>query len=219
MTRDEAPDSNRGQDRQETCASSTAMDPGPMRLALQRMGLLQEGQGAVLTPLAGGIASDIWKVELPDRIVCIKRALHRLKVKADWFVPVERNLYEWRYYEIAGRAAPGAAPGLVAQDTEGYLFVMEYLDPAVYPLWKHQLRDGLADTFFAAKVGQRLATIHPVLRGTPRLPAVPTDAFFMHHAWSRILKQLPVCTPISKHAFSPSSTPLCRPSTRWCMET
>jgi len=110
------------------------MDPEPMRLALIRLGLLQEGGQVSLTPLTGGIASDIWKVDLPSSTLCIKRALHRLKVKADWFVPIERNLYEWSYLEIADRAAPGSAPRLVARDTKAYLFVMEYLEPERYPL-------------------------------------------------------------------------------------
>ncbi len=155
------------------------MDPEPMRLALRRLGLLREGEEATLTPLTGGIASDIWKVDLPQRTVCIKRALHRLKVKADWFVPVERNLYEWLYYEIAGRAAPGAAPGLVARDTEAYFFVMEYLEPGSYPLWKHQLRDGLADVGFAARVGRRLAAIHSYTAARHEIAGLfPTDAIF-----------------------------------------
>lgn len=156
-----------------------APDPEPMRQALIRLGLLAEGEDAVLTPLSGGIASDIWKVDLPRRTICIKRALHRLKVKADWFVPIERNLYEWKYYEIAGRAAPGAAPGLVAQDREAYFFVMEYLHPDEYPLWKTQLRDGLTDASFAAEVGRRLAKIHEYTAARPHLAAeFPTDAIF-----------------------------------------
>jgi len=150
-----------------------------MRQALIRLGLLNEGDDALLTPLGGGIASDIWKVDLPKRTVCIKRALHRLKVKADWFVPIERNLYEWKYYEIAGRATPGAAPGLVAQDREAYFFVMEYLRPEEYPLWKAQLRDGQADASFAAEVGQRLAKIHAYTAARPQMAEeFPTDRIF-----------------------------------------
>ena len=155
------------------------MDPEPMRLALQRLGLLHEGEEAVLTPLTGGIASDIWKVDLPHATVCIKRALHRLKVKVEWLVPIERNLYEWRYYEIADTAAPGAAPRLIARDTEAYLFVMEYLEPKDYPLWKHQLRDGLANVQFAAQVGRRLATIHSYTAARRDIAdQFPTDAIF-----------------------------------------
>lgn len=159
--------------------SVPGMDPEPMRLALIRLGLLQEGEQATLTPLTGGIASDIWKVELSSRTLCIKRALHRLKVKADWFVPIERNLYEWSYLEIADRAAPGSAPQLVARDTEAYLFVMEYLDPGHHPLWKHQLRDGIADAAFATDVGRRLVTIHAYTAARPEIGGqFPTDAIF-----------------------------------------
>ncbi|HEO71915.1 MAG TPA: aminoglycoside phosphotransferase family protein [Candidatus Hydrogenedentes bacterium] len=155
------------------------MDPEPMRLAIHSLGLLRDGEEAVLTPLTGGIASDIWKVDLPCETVCIKRALHRLKVKADWFVPIERNLYEWLYYEIADRAAPGSAPRLIARDTEAYLFVMEYLEPAEYPLWKNQLRDGVTDAQFAAEVGRRLATIHSYTAARPEVgEQFPTDAIF-----------------------------------------
>ena len=156
-----------------------AMDAQPMRQALHRLGLLSDEKEATLTPLPGGIASDIWKVELPHATVCIKRALHRLKVKADWFVPIERNLYEWLYYEIADRAAPGAAPRLVARDTEAYLFVMEYLEPESYPLWKHQLRDGLTDVGFSIEVGKRLATIHSYTAARRDIAdQFPTDAIF-----------------------------------------
>jgi tRNA A-37 threonylcarbamoyl transferase component Bud32 len=157
MTADDAGGARPRTGSTESISTSPAMDPEPMRLALRRLGLLQDGEEALLTPLAGGIASDIWKVDLPRRTVCIKRALPKLKVKADWFVPIERNLYEWLYYEIAETAAPGSAPGLVARDTEGYLFVMEYLPPDDYPLWKNQLRDGLADARLRRSVGERLA--------------------------------------------------------------
>ena len=159
--------------------TAPVMDPEPMRLALKRLGLLHEGEEATLTPLTGGIASDIWKVDLPRRTVCVKRALHRLKVKADWFVPIERNQYEWLYYEIADRAAPGAAPRILARDTEMYLFVMEYLEPQHYPLWKLELHDGLADSGFAAQVGRRLGTIHSYTASHRDIAdQFPTDAIF-----------------------------------------
>ncbi|MBN1855767.1 MAG: phosphotransferase [Dehalococcoidia bacterium] len=151
-----------------------------MREALVKLGLVQDGSTAILTPLPGGIASDIWKVELPGDTLCIKRALHKLKVKANWFVPVERNLYEWKYYEIAQQAAPGVSPGLVAQDATAYLFVMQYLEPDRYPLWKNQLRDGGTDTAFARQVGTRLAAIHSytAARITQLAEEFPTDAIF-----------------------------------------
>ena len=35
-----------------------------------------------------------------------------------------------------------AAPRMVGQNSAAGLFVMEYLDPAMYPVWKDQLREG-----------------------------------------------------------------------------
>ena len=49
----------------------------------------------IVAPLAGGVSSDIWRVDLARGPVCIKRALPRLKVAAVWEAPVERNRYEF----------------------------------------------------------------------------------------------------------------------------
>jgi Ser/Thr protein kinase RdoA (MazF antagonist) len=51
-------------------------------------------------------------------------------------------------------------PKVIAHDAESGLFVMQYLDPALHPLWKNELREGRADAAFAAAVGAALATIH-----------------------------------------------------------
>jgi len=131
-----------------------------MLSALLRLGVIEDTRQAHLSPLTGGIASDIWKVELPDRTLCIKRALHQLKVSVEWLVPVERNLYEAKYYEVSNLAWPGIAPRLIAQDTEQYLLVMEYLEPNEHPLWKNLLRDEIIDASFAAEIGCRLAAVH-----------------------------------------------------------
>ena len=38
---------------------------------------------------------------------------------------------------------PEAVPRVLYEDQSAGLFVMEYLPPARYPVWKEQLRDGL----------------------------------------------------------------------------
>jgi hypothetical protein len=40
------------------------------------------------------VSSDVYRADLPVRSVCVKRALAKLKVAADWRAPVERN--RWR---------------------------------------------------------------------------------------------------------------------------
>ena len=65
--------------------------------------------------LAGGVSSDIWRVDLARGTVCVKGALPRLRVSQVWEAPVERNRYEYEWLRIAGAAAPGAAPRVFAE--------------------------------------------------------------------------------------------------------
>ena len=127
---------------------------------LQRHGLLNDVKGGTFEVLTGGVASDIWKVTTNDGAYCVKRALPKLKVEADWFVPVERNRYEVAWYQIANEIIPGSAPRVLAHDDVAMLFAMEYLDPQTYKLWKAELRDGHADTQQAAQAGRFLGRIH-----------------------------------------------------------
>ena len=55
---------------------------------------------------------------------------------------------------------PGAVPAVLAEDAGAGMFVMEYLEPDVHPVWKSQLRDGVIEPQFAALVGARIAQIH-----------------------------------------------------------
>jgi aminoglycoside phosphotransferase (APT) family kinase protein len=142
------------------------------------MGLLHAGS-ATGEHLTGGVSSDIWRIDRPGGAICVKRALAKLRVAADWHAPVDRNRYEARWMQQANAAIPGAAPSLLGQDEAAGLLAMEYLSPADHKLWKAQLRDGHADPSFAAAVGDRIGRIHAT---TARQPALaeqfPTDAIF-----------------------------------------
>ncbi len=147
--------------------------------ALRRMGLLTTGAPVRAERLAGGVSSDIWRVDLPDGPICLKRALARLRVAAEWRAPVERNLYEARWMARAGAAAPGCVPALLGQDGQTGALAMAYLPPASYHLWKARLRAGHADPAFAGAVGIALARIHAASAADPSTPAAfPTDAIF-----------------------------------------
>jgi aminoglycoside phosphotransferase (APT) family kinase protein len=140
---------------------------------VQRAGL---GTPIRMEPLTGGVSSDIWRVELPRRMVCVKRALPRLRVAQLWEAPIERNRYEREWLQIAQAAAPSSAPQVLAWDDAAGLFAMEYLD---FPVWKPMLREGRADAAFAAAVGSRLAAIHSATAGErPLAERFRTDAIF-----------------------------------------
>jgi aminoglycoside phosphotransferase (APT) family kinase protein len=147
--------------------------------ALRRMRLLRAGESAHYTPLTGGVASDIWRVETPARVFAVKRALPKLRVAADWRAPVERNTYEVKWMRTAGAVMPSAVPEILGHDPQNGLFAMSYLEPARYPVWKNLLRDGQADEAFAAEVGRRIGAIHAATAHHPEIAAdFPTDATF-----------------------------------------
>lgn len=140
--------------------------------ALDRMKLYGAVAGERLT---GGVSSDIWRIDLPSGPICVKRALAKLRVAADWHAPVERNVYEARWM----RRAEGFAPRLLGQDEASGTLAMEFLPPEDHPLWKNQLRDGLADAAFAARVADALVTIHAKTAADPGVASeFPTDAIF-----------------------------------------
>jgi aminoglycoside phosphotransferase (APT) family kinase protein len=152
--------------------------PAEILASLRRMGLW-DGAPVSGEALTGGVSSDIWRIDLPSGAVCVKRALAKLKVAADWHAPVGRNRYEAAWMRAASAAVPGATPALLGQDEAAGALAMQFLPAAAYPLWKIQLRDGHADPHFAESVGSRLGRIHAATAADPSLAAAfPTDAIF-----------------------------------------
>jgi aminoglycoside phosphotransferase (APT) family kinase protein len=128
--------------------------------SLQQLGLITADESPPMMALSGGVSSDIWRVDLAQGPVCVKRALPRLKVEALWEAPVARNAYECAWIETVAKIYPQAVPNIIAHDSDAGLFVMQYLDPAHYPVWKERLHAGEAQPAFAARVGTTLAGIH-----------------------------------------------------------
>ncbi len=135
-----------------------------LRIALERMGLLRPGEAFSAEILAGGVSSDILRIDLPARSprlsFCFKRALAKLKVAADWRAPVERNHAEVEWMRVAEEQAPGSVPRILGEDEQAGAFAMEYLAPAAHPVWKNELRDGNIQTETAAAVARIIAAIH-----------------------------------------------------------
>ena len=157
---------------------SAEKPPPDILAALRRMRLLGESD-APGKRLTGGVSSDIWRIDLPGGPICVKRALAKLRVAADWQAPVERNRYEAAWMHRANAAIPGSAPALLGQDEASGALAMQFLPLSDHPLWKAQLRDGNADPLFAAHVASSLVRIHAATAADPTTAAeFPTDRIF-----------------------------------------
>jgi aminoglycoside phosphotransferase (APT) family kinase protein len=150
---------------------NAAQPDGRLIDALVRAGLIADPAEAGFDALAGGVSSDIWKVTSPEGTFCVKRALAKLKVAADWNAPVERNRYEVAWTRIAHDIVPGAVPEILYHDDAEMFCAMSYLDPADHRLWKTELRDGRADPAQAAEVGRCLGRIHAATANNPQVAA------------------------------------------------
>ena len=150
-----------------------------IRDALTRMALVSTHQTLRLTPLAGGVSSDIWQAETPGRTFCVKRALAKLKVTADWRAPVGRNRSEVAWFREAAKIVPEAVPAILGEDAKAGAFAMAWLPPDRFPVWKALLRDGTADPSTARAGGDVLGRIHAATADREDLAAAfANDATF-----------------------------------------
>lgn len=143
--------------------------PAEILEALKRGGFLAEDAQVRLEPLAGGVSSDVFRLETPQGVYCVKRALPRLRVAADWRAPVERSHYEVEWLRASRASAPGAIPEVLHEDQDAHLFVMTYFPPEAHSVWKADLAAGMIDLDFAARVGGLLAALHAGVAGDPVL--------------------------------------------------
>jgi aminoglycoside phosphotransferase (APT) family kinase protein len=142
-------------------------------------GLIERGDATRWTPLAGGVSSDIWRVDVGGKSWCVKRALAQLRVAAEWKAPVERNAFEWDYMQVANAIAPCHVPQPIAHDPARGLFAMAWLAPDQHRLWKDELLAGRVDPADAAAMGDLLGRIHAATARDPSLPVrFATDASF-----------------------------------------
>lgn len=133
-------------------------------------------------PLTGGVASDIARVDLPQGPVCVKFALPKLKVAADWFAPVHRNRAEYEWLATAGAVAPNAVPRLLGRSAPLNGFAMEFLQGEKVYLWNAALLASAPPRGEAALVADVLGRIH----AASSAPGFDTAPFQNHDDFNAI---------------------------------
>lgn len=111
-------------------------------------------------PLTGGVASDIAMVRKGDDKACVKFALAKLKVAAEWHAPVHRNAAEYAWLKVAADVVPEAGLKLYGRSDTDHGFAMEFLQGEEVYLWKDVLLAGQAPKGEAALMANMLGKIH-----------------------------------------------------------
>lgn len=164
----------------ETTAPLDTLSNSGLLEALRGCGLVGSSENATFSPLAGGVSSDIFQVDIEGgRTLAVKRSIPRLRVAAEWLAPVERAAGEVRWLRLVREIDPRLAPRVLAEIPEISVFAMEFLDPANHPVWKDTMAGGRVDPGFAAAVGRDLALVHGRTAGRSEVAeAFTTDECF-----------------------------------------
>ena len=136
---------------------------------LKARGFLPADAAPELHSLTGGVSSDVFRLDTAQGPVCVKRALAKLRVAADWRAPVERSHYEVEWLKTARAFAGDAVPQVLFEDEAASLFVMSFFDPATHSVWKSDLAEGRVDVGFAGQVGALLAAVHAGAAGSAEI--------------------------------------------------
>ncbi|WP_135077089.1 aminoglycoside phosphotransferase family protein [Terasakiella sp. SH-1] len=127
---------------------------------IEQLGIGNAQDVTEVTPLTGGVASDIARVTVGGRQLCIKFALAKLKVKEDWQAPVHRNAAEYAWLKVAAEMQPKGAVKLFGQSDELHGFAMEFVSGDGVYLWKEAMLEGDSAGEEAEMVGDALGHIH-----------------------------------------------------------
>jgi aminoglycoside phosphotransferase (APT) family kinase protein len=175
-----------------TDAAGPVDDRSEIRAGLLAMGLIGPAEAVHIQPLSGGVSCDVYRVDLAARTICLKRALPKLRVKADWRASTERAASEVNWLTLAAQIVPDSVPAVLGEDRARHMFAMAYLPPEEFPVWKARLADGHIEPAFAALVGTTLARFHAATAGRPEIAlafandpqflALRLDPFLLHVA-------------------------------------
>ena len=120
-------------------STSAAEEEYEIGESLQAMHLVKPYQAFYAERLSGGVSCDVYLIEIGGETYCLKRAIPKLRVEADWQAPVERASSEVAWMKLAGKIAPDNVPAILGEDAGRHMFAMEFFRPDEYPVWKQLL--------------------------------------------------------------------------------
>lgn len=137
-------------------------------LALLRAAGLVRAESPTITPITGGVSSDVWRVVDDGRDFVVKRSVPKLRVKADWFSDPARLRYEFLYLKTVAGIVPDAVPRLLSSDADASFLAMEFLGEG-FSNWKSLLLAGEIQPAHARRAGEILGRIHAATTNNPEV--------------------------------------------------
>ena len=142
-------------------------------------GLPVPSSSSDIVKLEGGVSSEVWRLNLENRPVCVKRSLRRLNVLANWECSTRRNLFEYRWIKYSSEIIPDQVPKLIGHDAERQVLLMEYLPLDKYFSWRQRLLEGDVSESVASQVASAMGRVHSQSTRDPSLAGAffPTLSF------------------------------------------
>jgi len=198
-------------------------DKGALCDMLRQLHMIECDESPTVSPLTGGVSSNIVRVDTRRGSFCLKQALPMLKVEKEWLAPVERVFVEIAWLQTAAAIAPGNIPRIIAVDKGTGSFLMEFLPPDQYTSWKASLLVGEVEPGIGAQLGSVLNLIHSRTAGNPEAIA-EFDRPFNHENFMAIrldsyLLETGRQHPDARSTFQLSSRHSARTSGRWSTAT
>jgi len=122
--------------------------------------LIEPGDFSNVSPLTGGVSSEIAKVKVGIDEYCAKFALEKLKVAAEWQAPVHRNASEYKWLKYVSGICEANVPKLYGRSQTLNGFAMEFVSGDDVRLWKTDLFVNGVNLRDIEAVARVLGTIH-----------------------------------------------------------
>lgn len=143
----------------------------PVVALLRAHGIIGHTEDVSAHRLAGGVSSDIVKVDRPAApLLVVKRALRWLDVPTPWEADPARIVTEAAGLRLAGRIRPDMCPDVVLVVPDRHTMVLEGAPPDWRP-WKARLFEGDVDLRVAGRLGTFIAQLHRRTAGDPDVRA------------------------------------------------
>ena len=122
----------------------------------------------------GGVSCTVVLVHSGERLIIVKQALEKLKVKEEWLCDPNRMYIEYRSNEIYHELVPACAPAVFFYDPENYIYARDAV-PEEWWMWKAELLRGVLNYPAAEQAIRTLLTVHNECAKMPEVAAEFAD--------------------------------------------